>query len=137
MSYERWILAYRFHVERKIRDRHEHTPSPPVHVTFTFPFGRRRRTSEIIAGNPDKEGWKGKRHGRGRERERERGEMDSSRFVLNSEWTSAFLTIEPRSREKIDSCEARAEELEHWSTYAYFFHHICTLFLSISKQGGI
>ena len=72
-----------------------------------------------------------------REREREGREMDSSRFVLNSEWTSAFLTIEPRSREKIDSCEARAEELEHWSTYAYFFHHICTLFLSISKQGGI
>lgn len=56
-----------------------------------------------------------------RERERKRGEMDSSRFVLNSEWTSAFLTIEPRSREKIDSCEARAEELEQRCTQTRIF----------------
>lgn len=68
--------------------------------------------------------------------------MDSSRFVLNSEWTSAFLTIEPRSREKIDSCEARAEELEHWSgvsTRVFFYIsyvHIRTSasFVSILKQ---
>lgn len=64
--------------------------------------------------------------------------MDSSRFVLNSEWTSAFLTIEPRSREKIDSCEARAEELEQRCTQTRIFFisyiRVRTLFHFRRKQ---